>query len=116
MSVTVTEEEFEQLVEDALGRIPDTFLDQLENVVFAVEADPPPGEGNLLGRYLGLPVTERGIYSGMLPDVISLYQRPLQRICATVEDLAEQVYVTLVHEIGHYFGLEDDELEALDWG
>ncbi len=116
MSYEVTEDEFAEMVERAIERVPEQFMGQIENLMFAIEQTPPRGEGNLLGRYMGLPLTERGYYAGLVPDVISIYQQPLQRTVSTREELEEQVYVTVVHEIGHYFGLEDDRLEELNWG
>lgn len=112
--VQVTDDEFEALVDRAWQRIPDQFKDELDNVVIVIEEE---AEGaNLLGLYQGVPVTSRSEYFGTMPDRITIFQGPLQRMCRTVDELAEQVYVTLVHEIGHYFGLDDDRLHELNWG
>ena len=118
----LSDEEFEELVDRAWKRIPQRFLDALDNVVVVIQDEPDGSavaqseEQPLLGLYTGIPVTERFEYSGVMPDVITIYQGSLQRICKTVEELAEQIYVTLIHEIGHYFGLGDERLQELNWG
>ncbi|MFT0762922.1 metallopeptidase family protein [Actinomyces sp. F1_1611] len=111
----IGDEEFEALVQDALDRVPDEFRDQLENVAVVVEDEPPAGQ-HLLGLYEGVPQTEEGDYPWQLPDVITIYQGPLVRMCADRDELAHEVYVTVVHELGHYFGLDDERLHELDWG
>lgn len=115
MAVEVSDEEFERLVDQAWAQIPDRFKDELENVLIVIE-DEPSSSIDLLGLYSGVPITDRADYSGAMPDQITLYQGPLQRHCQDERELAEQVYVTLVHEIGHYFGLDEDRLHELDWG
>ncbi len=116
MTLELEDEEFEELVSRALDRIPERFVSVLENCVIAVEDEPPPGQ-HLLGLYCGVPVTDRtGYYAGVTPDVITIYQKPLERMCHDLEELEYQVYRTVVHEIGHYFGLDDDELHDLGWG
>lgn len=102
------------MVQDALDRVPPQFMEAVENCAFIVEHDPPPGQ-YLLGLYHGVPLTGRGYYSGVMPDTITIYQNPIVRIYRTRERVAEQVYRTVVHEIGHYFGLDDDELHELGW-
>lgn len=116
MPVEMSREDFEALVEDALDEIPDEFWDQVENLVVLVEDDPPEDDPDLLGLYDGVPVTARDDYAGVLPDRVFLYRNPTLRICATREEVAEQVRITAVHEIGHYFGVEDAELDELGWG
>lgn len=113
--VELSEQEFEELVGRALDRIPEEFLDLIENCVIAIEEDSPPEQPPMLGLYEGVAITERGVYAGAIPDVITLYQRPLQQICHTVEELEHEVFITVVHEIGHYFGIDDDRLHELDW-
>lgn len=116
MGVVLTEEEFEVLVDRALERVPEELLDLVDNLVLTIEEDCPHDQPPMLGLYEGVALTERGDYAGVLPDVITLYQRPLQDISPTVEELEHQVYVTVVHEIGHYFGIDDERLHQLDWG
>lgn len=111
----ITDAEFEAWVEDALERVPEQFLDAVENVAFIVEHDPPGGRRNLLGLYHGVPLPGRGHYSGAMPDTITIYQNPLVRVYRTRERVKEEVYRTVVHEIGHYFGMDDDELHGLGW-
>jgi len=113
--VEMSREDFEDLVGVALEQIPDEFWDQVENLVVLVEDDPPADQPDLLGLYDGVPITERDDYAGVLPDRVFLYRNPTLRICETVEDVAEEVLITAVHEIGHYFGIEDAHLDDLGW-
>lgn len=108
-------EEFEALVDEALESIPDQFWDQVENLVVLVEDDPPPDRPGLLGLYDGVPLTERGDYAGVLPDRVFIYMHPTLAMCQTPEEVADEVRVTVVHEIGHFFGIDDEELHELGW-
>lgn len=108
-------EQFEQLVVEALDALPDDMVEGLENVVFLVEEQPPPGD-DILGVYDGVALTERGDYGyGELPDRIVVYRQPLIDICETLEQLREEIHVTLVHEIAHYYGFDDAQLHELGW-
>jgi len=110
-------EEFEKLVVGELDLLPDEMVDGLENVVFVTEDRPEDGSLDLLGLYDGVDLTRRGNYGfGELPDRIILYREPLLAVAEDLEDLKDQIHVTLVHEIAHYFGIEDDELHDLGWG
>jgi predicted Zn-dependent protease with MMP-like domain len=110
----VTREEFEDLVAEALDTIPSDLTALMKNVVVLVEDDAP--EPGLLGLYEGVPLTERGdTYAGYLPDRITLYRRPLQAISRTRDDLVKEVRTTVVHEIAHHFGIDDDRLHELGW-
>ncbi len=113
----MSREAFEEAVADALDQVPQEFLKQLRNVVFLVEDDPPPATPDLLGLYEGTPLTERGSWweSGALPDRILIYRNPTLAICDTVDDVIEEVSVTVVHEIAHHFGIDDDRLHELGW-
>ncbi len=116
MALSVSEEQFERLVADELDRLPDNMLDGLDNVVFVIEDVPEDGSMDLLGLYDGLAVTERGNYGfGELPDRIILFREPLVAACSTLEELKDEIHVTLVHEIAHYYGIDDDELHRLGW-
>ena len=115
MAVGVTRERFEELVDQALESVPTQLLDMVDNVLIEVEEDPPEGE-HLLGLYEGIPLTERGDYAGVLPDVIWVFMNPILEICSNEEHVAEEVRVTLIHELAHHFGIEDDRLEDLGWG
>ncbi|MDM4721769.1 metallopeptidase family protein [Micromonospora sp. WMMA1363] len=112
----MSQERFEELVGDALDEVPEKLLALMSNVVILVEDDPPPGE-QLLGLYEGHALTGRGWdYSGVLPDRILIYRNPILRICDSEDDVVDEVAVTVVHEIAHHFGIDDDRLHELGWG
>ena len=100
-----------------VGLMPRPELARLvDNVVVVVEDDPPAGDPELLGLYEGIPITERDSgYAGALPDRITIYRRPTLRICETADDVVEEVHITVVHEIAHYFGIDDDRLHELGY-
>ena len=109
-------DEFEQLVIDELDLLPDDMIDGLENVAFVTEDRPEDGSLDLLGLYDGVALTERGQYGfGELPDRIILFREPLLAYVESLEELKEQIHVTLVHEIAHYYGIDDDQLHELGW-
>ncbi|WP_029209973.1 MULTISPECIES: metallopeptidase family protein [Arsenicicoccus] len=117
MPVTVDDATFDAAVGDALDDVPQELMALLDNVVFLVEDEPPEDLGDLLGLYEGTPLTERGWgLGGMLPDRIYLYRGPLSRLCEDLEDLRDEVTVTVVHEIAHHFGIDDERLHAMGWG
>ena len=106
--------EFERYVADALDAIPEELGRLMQNVA-VVTQDRHPTE-DLLGLYEGIPLTERDDYGGLaMPDVISLYRLPLCEVADDVEHLIEEIAVTIVHEIAHHFGIDDDALFALGW-
>jgi predicted Zn-dependent protease with MMP-like domain len=110
-------EEFEKLVVDELDLLPDEMVDGLENVVFVTEDRPEDGSLDLLGLYDGVDLTRRGNYGfGELPDRIILYREPLLAVASDLEELKDQIHVTLVHEIAHFYGIDDVELHDLGWG
>ncbi|EPR76881.1 hypothetical protein ADILRU_0720 [Leifsonia rubra CMS 76R] len=110
------EEQFEALVVEGLDALADEIVEGLENVVFVTEARPEDGSLNILGLYDGVALTERGQYGfGELPDRIILFREPLLAICETIDELKDQIHVTLVHEIAHYYGIDDDQLHELGW-
>ncbi len=121
---TARRRQFERLVQRALDDLPDDILAMLDNVDVVIEDEPenslradglPPDE-ELFGLYQGVPRTERDAgYSMVLPDKITLYRGPLERSCRSRADLAREVRVTVVHELGHHFGLDEDRLEELGW-
>ncbi|HEX5512599.1 MAG TPA: metallopeptidase family protein [Actinomycetales bacterium] len=114
----MSREEFEEAVSDGLDMIPEELARAMSNVVVLVEDDPPPGDPHLLGLYEGTPLTERGEWwaAGSLPDRITIYRNPILGICDTRDDVAEEVAVTVVHEVAHHFGIDDDKLHELGWG
>jgi predicted Zn-dependent protease with MMP-like domain len=114
--VEVSEQEFELLVSEALDSIPPELGSLMSNVAVLVADEAPPGE-HLLGLYEGVPLTERdGWYAGVLPDTITIFRNPILRICETRDDVVDEVRVTVVHEVAHHFGIDDDELHDLGWG
>ena len=114
---SLTAEEFEKLVVDELDLLPDEMVDGLENVVFVTEDRPEDGSLDLLGLYDGVDLTRRDNYGfGELPDRIILYREPLIAAASDLEELKDQIHVTLVHEIAHFYGIDDDELHNLGWG
>ena len=109
-------ESFERLVIEELDDLPDDMVDGIENLAFLVEDRPADGSLNLLGEYDGVALTERGRYGfGEMPDRIIVYREPLLSICDDEQQLRDEVHVTLVHEIAHYFGIDDAELHELGW-
>ncbi len=117
MPVEMSRERFEELVADALDEVPQELLDLMRNVVILVEDESPAGEPELLGLYEGHALTTRGWdYAGVLPDRITIYRNPILRVCDTDDDVVEEVAVTVVHEIAHHFGIDDDRLHELGWG
>jgi predicted Zn-dependent protease with MMP-like domain len=116
VSYEVSEEDFEALIAAALDDIPAELGREIENVAVVVEDWPPRGS-RLLGLYEGVPLTKRGPmgYAGVMPDRITIFRGPLCARARDAADLAAQVRVTVLHEIGHYFGLDDHRLRELGW-
>jgi predicted Zn-dependent protease with MMP-like domain len=124
--VEISRKEFERLVERALRKLPRRFRARLENIAIVVEdwadeetldemgIEPPD---TLYGLYRGTDLTRRDLqYGGVLPDVIAIYQGPIQEDCETIEAMEELVRDTVAHEVGHYFGLDDDQLSEIEDG
>ena len=112
----LSEDEFEQLVVDELDLLPDDMVDGLDNVVFVTEDLPEDGSLDLLGLYDGVALTERDTYGfGEMPDRIVLFRQALLAMCDSVEELRTQIHITLVHEIGHFYGIDDERLHELGW-
>lgn len=105
---------FEDMVVTALDGLPEDLGRLMRNVAVIVEHDPgPPG---LLGLYEGIPLTERtSDYAGVLPDRITIYRHEILKICDSYEDVVREVRTTVVHEVGHHFGIDDDRLHELGW-
>lgn len=109
-------EAFERLVVDELDQLPDDMVEGLDNVVFVVEDRPEDGSLDLLGLYDGWALTERGRYGvGELPDRIILYREPHLAACADEDELRDEIHTTLVHEIAHFYGIDDERLHELGW-
>ncbi len=115
---------FERLVEEALSEIHKEFKKYLKNITVIVEDNPPHSVysrlnvnrgGLLLGLYHGVPINKRGAYYGNVPpDVISIYQKPIERVCSTEKEIKQKVREVVRHEIGHYFGKDDKELKEIE--
>lgn len=128
----MSDEEFESVIEEALESIPEKFLEALENVAIVMEDEPgeyhldtleaPDSLGasyfddELLGLYDGIPLTERGdYYDGDIPDVITVFKGPHERSFASREQMVEEIGKTVIHEIGHYFGIDDERLYEMGY-
>jgi len=117
---------FRRLVTEALEGLPAEFLEKMDNIEVVVEGLPTPDqedsaggdpeEGLLMGLYEGIPLTERtSSYGGVLPDRISLFQENIEAVCETPEEIIEEIRTTVLHEIAHHFGIDDDRLLELDY-
>jgi predicted Zn-dependent protease with MMP-like domain len=116
MTLELDADAFEKIVIDELDLLPDEMVDGLENLVFVTEDRPEDGSLDLLGLYDGTALTERDTYGfGELPDRIVLFREPLLAISDDLEQLRDEIHVTLVHEIAHFYGIDDDELHRLGW-
>jgi len=116
----MNEERFRKLVEEALDSLPEEFVKRLNNVSVVLADDPSPEllKGLklprwtlLFGLYQGVPQTRRGFYSGVLPDKITIFKNPIERVARTEEEIKAQVRATVIHEIGHHFGLSEEDLK-----
>ena len=117
MAVEMSDEAFDEAVSQALDQVPEQFLEALDNVVILVEDEPDGPDKDLLGLYEGTPLSDRDSqYGAVLPDHIFIYRGPLKRMCDSIDELIEEIGITVVHEIAHFFGIEDDHLDELGWG
>lgn len=113
----VSEELFDALLAEALEDIPPGVGAYMDNVALFVADDPPPEEAGILGVYDGIPLTERdGSFSFAPPDTITLFRNPLVDFADDVDHLREEIAVTIVHEIAHHYGIDDERLHLLGWG
>ena len=125
--VTLSDEEFESAVQDAIDSMPDEFLDELENVAILLGDEPMPEElegdglfsesGDMLGLYDGVSITERGGSYGVgdYPDTITIFKGPHERLGGSREYVLEEIRKTVVHEIAHYFGLDEDQVDEMGY-
>ena len=122
----MTREEFEDLVSEALDELPEEFAQRLDNVEVVIEDEPrpellrsmgmDPRRDTLFGLYQGVPLHLRGSsYGGILPDKITIFYRPLLHACRTPDRIRQQVRRTVIHEIGHFFGLNDKVIRDLGY-
>lgn len=124
---TMTNEEFEAAVEDALDSIPDAFLEALDNVMVTVQNEPNARQrmssgsegpsGEILGLYEGVALTQRGEWygEGEMPDVVTIFKGPHERCFNSRERIVEEIRRTVVHEIGHHFGMDDAALRKIGY-
>jgi len=107
---------FEELVSEALDAIPTSLTAAMDNVVVLVQ-DRHPDDPHLLGLYEGVALTSRDTtYGGLLPDRITIYRAPILAMCSSEAEVVDEVLITVVHEIAHHFGIDDDRLHELGWG
>lgn len=117
MVIDVSVERFEQLVAAAIDVIPPDLAGLMQNVAIVVEDLPPEDHPGVLGLYEGIPLTARGSwYIATMPDRIRIFRLPILGMCATQADVVREVYITVVHEIGHHFGIDDERLHELGVG
>jgi predicted Zn-dependent protease with MMP-like domain len=119
-------DEFEALVAEAMDRIPPAFNRYLEGVTIDIEPEPDPdtcrkmklrSKRELLGLYHGRPITERSVNDMVRwPDSITIYQRNIERTCRTKREIRQQVITTVLHEVGHHFGLDEEDLRKAGYG
>jgi predicted Zn-dependent protease with MMP-like domain len=116
VAVRMSTQRFDELVSDALDLIPQQLAAAIDNVVVLVE-DRNPDEPDLLGLYQGVALTERDSwYAGSLPDTITIYRDALLEVCEDEREVVDEVAITVIHEIAHHFGIDDDRLHELGWG
>ena len=112
----MSRERFEELVGDALDQVPEGLAALMDNVVVLVEDEPPQDDPDLLGFYDGTPLTERDTrYAGVVPDRIMIFRNPTLRMCEGEDEVVDEVRITVVHEIAHHFGIDDDRLHDLGY-
>lgn len=120
----LTENNFEQLVVDVLDSLPESLLNMINNVDVVIEPRPSREQlesvgissGSLFGLYEGIPLTMRDSgYSIVAPDKITIFQRVIEQACSSEDEIAEQVRTTVIHEVAHHFGIDEDKLDELGW-
>ncbi len=112
----MSRERFEGLVSDALDTVPAELTELIDNCVVLVEDEPPQDDPELLGIYEGTPLTERdSAYTMVMPDRITIFRNPTLAMCDSEEEVVEEVAITVVHEIAHHFGIDDERLHELGY-
>ncbi|WP_067663692.1 metallopeptidase family protein [Nocardia miyunensis] len=117
MTVSMSPERFEELVGDALDLIPSELTRAIDNVVVLIESRNPE-DPHLLGLYQGIALTDRidSQYGGALPDTVTIYREPILGMCDNADQVVNEVAITVIHEIAHYFGIDEARLHELGWG
>ncbi len=114
--IEMSQDRFEELVSDALDTVPPELTRLIDNCVVLVEDDPPADDPELLGVYDGIPITERdSTYVMAVPDRITIFRNPTLAMCESDEEVVEEVGITVVHEIAHHFGIDDERLHELGY-
>jgi predicted Zn-dependent protease with MMP-like domain len=123
LAYRVSKQRFAKLVEEALAELPAPFAEHLEEMSVEIRDRPTkeqveePGDELMLGLYVGFSMTERSVeMSGVLPDAIYIFQENIERVCNSERQLVEEVRTTVLHEIGHHFGMDEDDLDELGYG
>jgi predicted Zn-dependent protease with MMP-like domain len=122
----VSKQRFAELVEEALAELPEPFASKMEEISVEIREKPDPEQLRhlglsedqlLMGLYVGHPLTQRSVeLSGTLPDRVYIFQEDIEQVCDTEEHLVDEVRATVLHEIGHFFGLDEEELDDLGFG
>ena len=112
----VDHETFERLVAQAVDSVPEPFAAAFAEVAVIVEDHAPAGDPDLYGSYLGVPLDEPWAADGQLPPTIALYMHPLIDDCDSEAELVDQIRITVLHELGHHLGMDEDQLDALGYG
>ncbi len=117
MAVHMSNEEFDTLVDEAFETVPADLVALIDNCLLIIEDSSPQGGMELFGLYEGIPLPERESNTWFTePDRITIYRRPILNACDSREQVAREIAVTVVHEIGHYFGISEERLHELGWG
>ncbi len=115
--IEVSAQRFEQLVEAAISVIPQRLLAYMDNVAIVIDEEAPAEDPDLLGLYEGVPLTERDSwYIAAMPDRIRIFRNPILRMCQSQAEVVREVYITVVHEIAHHFGIDDETLHEMGLG
>lgn len=112
----LSDDEFETILDEAIALVPAGVTDELDNVALFIEDRPEDGNSHLLGLYEGTPMGERGISGIEMPDNIFLYRDNLVAFARDRDHLREEIVITIVHEIAHFYGIDDARLHELGWG
>jgi len=109
--INLSHSRFERLVARALSRLPEEFKSRLDNVAVLIEDEPPEDMPDTLGLYEGVPLIARSVDDVLLPDQITVFKGPIERACSTEKEVEDEVRLTVLHEVGHFFGLDESQLE-----
>ena len=108
-------DEFEDVVDQTLESLPEWVLEKIDNLIVVVEEEPTPEQGDILGVYDGVSLAERADYFGVMPDRIVIFRQPHLRLGLTRDELRAEIRTTVLHELAHHLGIDDDRLTELGW-